>query len=68
MRQLPTFLLMNECSNMGCRKRPVVAERLSDFWVTKCEDCRKLPSINLDIERIAAVYSKLKTRRVRPAA
>jgi hypothetical protein len=52
-----TTVVMNNCSNQGCRKRPVVAERLSDFWVTKCADCAKLPQITLDIARIQSVFS-----------
>jgi hypothetical protein len=52
---------MNECSNSKCRRRPVVAEKLSDFWVTKCEECSKLPSISLDkhsMSRMQKVYGK----------
>ena len=61
--KIATMILMNECSNGTCRRRPVVAEKLSDFWIMKCEECAKLPQITLDknsMARIAQVYGKEK--------
>lgn len=70
MRKPATVVIMNECSNVGCRRRPVAARKVSDFWVTQCDQCLS-KEITLDIERIslAAGDPPLKRRRrLDPAA
>lgn len=67
MRQPDTMILMNECANKGCRRRPVVARKIGDFWVTHCERCIS-KTITIDFERIAAVYGKTAHLKARTAA
>jgi len=69
MRKPATVVIMNECSNMGCRRRPVVARKVSDFWVTQCDRCLS-KEITLDIERISRAAGDFykPRRRLDPAA
>lgn len=39
------------CSNKGCRRVGVVANRLSDFWVVRCDQCQG-KEITLDIDKM----------------
>jgi hypothetical protein len=39
------------CSHKGCRRRGVVAQKLSNFWVVYCEDHKGGP-VTLDMTKI----------------
>ena len=61
MRKPPSIILMDECSHNGCRRKPVVFERVSDFWIGKCEECRARGTITLggdSLGRMAPFYGK----------
>jgi hypothetical protein len=38
VKAVPTITIMKHCSHDGCRRVAVIAEKVSDFWVTKCEE------------------------------
>lgn len=61
--KVKTLTILGECSNNGCRRVAVIAEKVSDFWVTKCEQCRKLPSISLGADSMARITAAMDRSR-----
>ncbi|MCU1338804.1 MAG: hypothetical protein JWO19_4385 [Bryobacterales bacterium] len=48
---------MKHCSHNGCRRVAVIAERVSDFWVTKCEEHRAGLTLGADsMNRLQKVH------------
>ena len=50
------------CCNKGCTRVSRFARRLSDFWVTECEQC-SAGEITLDMDKISAAAAAIATRK-----
>jgi hypothetical protein len=58
--KVETVAIMKHCSHDGCRKVAIVAEKVSDFWVTKCREHVEIGKVTLgkdSMKRMAQVYS-----------
>jgi len=67
MRKPPSIILMDECSHNGCRRKPVVFERVSDFWIGKCEECRARGTITLGGDSLGRMGRGAKVTRSKSA-
>jgi len=47
---VPTILIPNVCTALGCKRRPMTARKLSDFWVATCE-AHTHARIHLDLNK-----------------
>lgn len=62
--KVETIQIMKHCSHDGCRKVAVVAEKISDFWATRCEEHRQKWTMGADsMERLSQVNSSPKKSR-----
>jgi hypothetical protein len=60
VKDVPTVTIMKHCSHEGCRKVAVVAEKIADFWVTKCLEHYRSGNVTLgkdSMARMSKVYS-----------
>jgi hypothetical protein len=60
VKEVPTITIMKHCSHDGCRKVAVVAEKVADFWVTKCLEHHHSGEVTLgkdSLARMEKVYS-----------
>jgi hypothetical protein len=59
MKKPALVVISNECCAKGCRRKPVQAEKMSDFWVARCGECAG-KKITLDLDKIMAAVDATK--------
>jgi hypothetical protein len=56
----PALVVVSDvCCAKGCKRKAVQAEKLSDFWVTRCGECAG-NKITLDLKKIGAAVDETK--------
>lgn len=54
--KVPTVSILKHCSHNGCRRVAIIAEKVSDFWVTRCSEHRGPITLGKDsMNRLAAI-------------